>query len=196
MSDITFATSMQQLHLVRSAFDFGVKLPRSPIVLEGHAWVFPFEDVISVPFGRRIDQLVDHFKDTSLQAIASDLDPQDWLRRVGHLPAFSLEREVGGPSYLEHLWHTPAGHPGWEIVTGAYELAIVGSSRNWAVWGQGDWEIAILVAHRSFVPEESADSPMIRLDRYREAPRGVEEWIPPLDSSDIVELQHHFGMRG
>jgi len=77
------------------------------------------------------------------------------------------------------------------LVESADAIAMCGSTGRWAVWGQRDWEIGILLTDGSFAPPEDS-VPSFSDSTDLELIRSPEGYCVPLSPSALREFHDNW----
>ena len=152
------ASSNEEFQSVRSAagrvVNLDATLPAWPFSTgDGVVDICDYTMCLGDLFEPVIESLAGLHGDTSISFIMIRPEPtQQFARRAGFFPAFTLPVEQLSGSYSELLWYTPEGIAA-EMAFAADAFVLFGSSERWTVWGERDWGVALLrsvAGHRSW----------------------------------------------
>lgn len=126
--------------------DASIRLPRSPFRIPGTTDICQFNWAIGGKFAPVLRALAEHYGDTSVIAGVIEPDPVTYYENgYGYHPKFSLLTSVLTEGALwERLSFEPEGDPTGAIAFTADIFAIEGSSGQWGVWAQRDWDVALI----------------------------------------------------
>ena len=121
------------------------EFPSWPFRMQGSVVVYSLFEVLGPRFGTVLEDLVARFGDAEICVLGWNGD--DYLATYGGYPGFRLDGEDMVSSFWAGLFtNQPNESNKYNAGETLYDyIAIAGESRQWAVWGQRDWDIALLV---------------------------------------------------
>lgn len=112
----------------------------------GRVGICQYDRVLGSSFALVIHSLVALHDDEVVTIVVLEPSASYYETQYSHFPGFRIARE----SLPEHYWSglsiEPQEDPTGAIAYTANVVAIVGSSRRWAVWGERDWGLALVLA--------------------------------------------------
>lgn len=177
--------------------DTAARLPdwpfRAPV---GFVTIFEYDRLLGGMFGAVLESLAHTYEDESVAVLGLDPAVAYYRERFGVFPGFRITRESLGAGYAAGLFHEPGDDPAGALIYSIDVLGIVGSSGAWAVWGERDWEIALLLTTHSEGPWLHQSVPWFGRDVELDALRSPSGWGRPLGPSELSRFQMHVRMRG
>ena len=79
-----------------------------------------------------------------MTVVVMDPDPSYYAEHYLHFPAVRFERAALPERYWEGIAYEPSGDPTGAIAYTANVVAVAGTTRGWAVWGQRDWDLVLV----------------------------------------------------
>lgn len=194
-----FASTEKQfsrvLERVGAVVNVGASLPESPFTsLRAPVDFCQFEWLLGGGFEPVLHDLAMVHGDSSVSLIVLDPPASYFRRHHTLLPAFELSVESIAGGYWDALTHELGGGPG-ALAFISERVAVVGSSQQWAIWGQRDWDLVILITQSPDRPWQLHDVPFVDV---REA---VEEFVvpslfsQPLSETDLAAFVESFSER-
>lgn len=185
------------LAFIGGALETESRFPELPVRrAKSFANVVEFDRLLGSEFGSVLASLVRRYQDLSVAVVVLDPTPEYYVGAYGVFPAF----EVQGPSlelgYHEGLRHEPGMDPTGAIAYTANVLGIAGSSGEWSVWGQRDWEIALLFAAHDDGEWLSTPVPILGRDTDLDAIRSPAGWGMNLSDADRATFSLNLQTRG
>jgi len=170
------------------AVDLAARFPEWPFLDNvGYVAACEYVDSTSGAFGPVLAELVEYYGDETVTFISVDPDP-DVLIPHSRYPAFRVQKE-GLP---DNFWKGVEYFPGVDVAAAlsvdSDVAGIVGSSRRWAVWGQRDWEIALLLTPEREGPWLHADINFVDVPEALQNFRGPEGWTMPLSEAETATM--------
>lgn len=98
--------------------------------------------------------------------------------------------------YGDGLRHEPGGDPTGAMAYTLNVMTVSGSSGAWAVWGQRDWEIALLLTRDPGGAWRDAGVPWFGHDVGLDSIRAPSGWGMPLSGEKVAAFQAHLRERG
>jgi hypothetical protein len=171
---------------ISRAVDTGSRLPEWPFLsVRGYVSICEYDSVLGSWFFPVIHELARVHGDDSITFVVLEPDPSYYMRAYSHFPGFRLAPHVSPDDYWEALSYEPNGDPTGAIAYTANVIALVGSSRRWAVWGQRDWEIALVLAEEQRAPWRDVGVPFLPAREALDKFRGPNGWTKKLSQADI-----------
>lgn len=189
---------------VERHLDTTVTLPDWPFRAAGFVVMYEYERVLGGSYGAVIEALVDQYGDEVVTVLGLYPAATYYARAYEFVPAFKLHCELvrdSAESFVDAYWagvsHEPGGDPTGAITYTIDIIAIAGSSGAWAVWGQRDWEIGLLVTREREGRWRDVDvlwfGPEVDLDEVR----GPPGWgMMPIDDRQRETFSRHVRTRG
>lgn len=181
---------------VAGAVDARVRFPDWPFLLPtGHSLICEFDRLLGSGFAPVLEELTRSHRDDDVTLVVLDPAPSYYWREYSHVAGFRVERDSLHEGYWSGLSFRPQGDPTGAFAYTANVVAITGSSRGWAVWGQRDWELALV--HDTMAVGRWQDvgipfaGPRDAIERFR-APSG---WSEPLSESAVSTFIENFRER-
>lgn len=84
-----------------------------------------------------------------------------YLRHFQNWPGFRIATDDLLDGYWRFLAHEPGGDPTGAIKYTANVVTLVGSTRTWSVWGQRDWDLALVHSQAEERPWLDGDVPFV-----------------------------------
>lgn len=154
MTDVTWypedATAFDSLlNSIRRVLDTERRLPDWPFQFGvANADVCQYSHAIEGDFGGVLQALVDLYGDDSVSLAVLDPSPQYYRDNYGSYPSFTLPSKGLSVAYWGSVAYEPGGDPTGAVIYTANVVALVGSSRRWAVWAERSWDIAIVMSEQ------------------------------------------------
>lgn len=193
-SSYRFATCRSDLEAFQdelsASLDTRVRFPDWPFhVQPSHAVLYEYIRFLGGDFGEVLAQLAAAYGDAMVTVLG--LEPTWDYYEVGYhaYPGFQLGPDSIARGYKEALFVEPD-----DDITGALyhsldTFAISGDTHQWAVYGQRDWEVAVLVTTRSTGPWQKVDIPWFPHDLDLNLIRDPEPWSMPLSEADLATFR-------
>jgi hypothetical protein len=143
--------------------------------------IIEYERVLGGDFAEVLAGLVQAYDDRDVTTVVFDPEPRYYSEAYGILPG---------------LRHEPGGDPTGALAYTANVIAIVGSSGEWSVWGQRDWEIALLCTPHDSGPWLSASVPLFGRDLDLDSIRSPAGWRVALSQEDLKAFRQNIQRRG
>jgi hypothetical protein len=171
---------------IKQALRPEVRLPDWPFVAPGgHVAICEYSSAIGGGFARVLTALCAAFGDESVTFVAFEPAPE-YLRDIyGHVGSFRVPRGQLATEYAARLLYEPGGDPTGALGFAANVFGIAGTSNAWAIWGQRDWELAILLTPTIPGPWLDAGIPFAGPRDALHDFRGPEGWVKPLSKPEI-----------
>jgi hypothetical protein len=182
---------------VLEAVDGNSRLPSWPfLATAGYVSICQFDCLLGSNFAGVLQALSDVHGDNGVTLVVLEPDASYYEREYSYFPGFRLERESLSDGYWASLSYEPEGDPTGAIAYTANVVAVVGSTRAWAVWGQRDWELALVLATAATGDWLSAGIPFMNArDAIRDL-RAPSGWSEPLTEIDIATFLRNVEERG
>lgn len=154
----------------------------------GYGAIFEYGYVLSGRFGSVLHRLVKEYGDESVDVVGVEPAWQIYRSLHDHSSSFRISGEDVESGYGAAMYFRPHG-----VISGALGhtlsvVAIVGSSRNWSVFAQLDWEIGVLLARSAEGLWLADDVPWFPLDIDLDEIRSPVGWAYPLEELDLREF--------
>jgi hypothetical protein len=159
----------------------GTRLPDWPFrSKQGQVDLCEYNEFSDDEFTNALEVLARVHGDESISLVVVKPDPEEYhIQDLEHFPSFSVPTVDIGTSYWEAVSYEPQGDPGGAVLY-ADAFAIFGESGSWAVWGQRDWEVAVIQAKSATRPwREKTDifvSPEVAVQRFIQPELGGSRW--------------------
>lgn len=177
--------------------DAGARLPAWPFRADrGFVHIVEYDRVLGGDFAAVLAAMAEVHGDRSVSVVVFDPDPHYYSEAYGLFPGFQVETVSLGAGYLDGLRHEPVGDPTGALAFTANVIAIVGSSGAWSVWGQRDWEIALLWTPHDSGPWLSAPVPVFGRDLDLDSIRSPAGWGVALGEEDLRAFWRNVQTRG
>lgn len=190
MSDNGFPSDMAGFgdlqNFVSTCIDLDTRIPQWPFYIQkGFVSLFQFDRVLLFGnFGEVLSTLATHYEDDHVTVLGLEPKPSYYIKEYGLFPAFQLEKDSIETGYWEAITYKPDDDETGSLGISLNAIAITGSSRSWAIMGQRDWEIALLVTPDDEGPWQSCEVPSfdrnINIDLIGRPPG----WGTPLSEED------------
>ncbi len=136
------------LSKVGSVIDLTRRLPNLPFrAASGGVDACQYDVVLSGKFAEVLCALCDVHGDEAITLVTLEPDPLDhYYGNYGHYPGFCMGREALPNGYWPQMSYMSPGDPLGlgAIVYTANVVALVGSTGTWSVWGERDWDMALV----------------------------------------------------
>lgn len=157
--------------------DLAARFPAWPFrAARGCATIFEYDSILSGGFGAVLDALVGTYGHAAVTVVGVDPPAEYYRDEFGFFPALHFSRARVRDGYGDASWYDPGGDPMACLEISLNVIAIAGSSGAWAVWGQRDWEIGLLLTPERDGPWLDADvvwfGTDVDLDSIRSLPAG------------------------
>jgi hypothetical protein len=185
------------LEEISEIFDANLRLPDWPFrVPSGYVSICQFDDVLGSRLVPVLEALSTIHGDTNITLVVLEPDPSYYLGEYSYLPGFRVERESLTDGYWAGLSYEPEGDPTGAIAYTANVVAVVGSSRAWAVWGQRDWELSLVLAPSEIGEPLRRSLPFLNAREARGDFRGPSGWVKPLSETEMATFLRNVEERG
>jgi hypothetical protein len=139
--------------------------------------------------------LTEAYHDEHVTVAVLEPEPDYYERSYAHAGAFRTDAASLPDRYVEQMFHEPSGDPTGALFYTARVLGITGSSHQWAVWGQQDWELVLLLTPDGLGPWLDAGIPFLgpreALDTFS-PPRG---WGHPTSDAEAAAFVQNIDQR-
>ena len=180
-----FAT---RVALVDAVVDTSARLPDLPFVARaGSLVVGEYTRLLGTDIVPVLQALVHDHLDDFIIGVVTDPAPSYYSKHYGFLPAFTVPSDALGDGYWDALNYSPSGDPTGELGVSANVAVIVGSSRQWAVWGERAWELFLVWAAEPGA-WMSADVPFEPVRTALVDFAGHGSWGTRLDDGQVAEF--------
>lgn len=187
-------------NLVGSSIHLDTRFPSWPFrVPYGYATFFDYTFLRGGAFGDVLRELTISYKDALVGFLALEPGEGHYLDYYGFLPGFQTDASVIHSAYAQALTFESAGDAAGISGILGYTvdvLGIAGSSGLWAVFGQIDWEIGVLLTPDRSGPWLDVGVPWVVGDEARELIGPPVGWGEPLDENEVVSFWQHVVERG
>ncbi|GAB78180.1 hypothetical protein SAMN05421595_0701 [Austwickia chelonae] len=174
---------------VAARVDLDVRLPRWPFrEARGYALIFEYDRLLGGRFGNVLAELAETYGDDEVTAVGIDPRPAYYRDEYGLFPAFQVKGDRVRGEYGAALRFEPAGDPTGSLGDSLNAIAVAGSSGAWAVFGQRDWEIGLLLAPDSHGGWLAAGVPWFGADVDLDSIRSPAGWGANLSDADREEF--------
>jgi hypothetical protein len=192
---------LRMVQIVDAAVDPVVRFPQWPFKApRAFAHIVEFDRVLGGTFGDVLELLAQTYDDRDVTTVVFEPHVSDYRKDYGFLPAFKVEASLlrfeGAKGYWKGLRFEPGGDPTGAIAVSADVIAIAGSSGQWAVWAERDWEIGVLCTPHDSGPWSKTEFPLFGRDIDLADIRGPEGWCTPLSAANLREFWRNVRSRG
>jgi hypothetical protein len=171
LSEVDYASVVKQ---ARAVVDLEAALPAWPFrVAHAKVDICQYELLLSGDFERVLQELARVHGDTFVYLLVLDPPAIYFRGNYGLFPALTVPIELIRETYWDALTHEPGGNTADALAFSAERVVVVGSSASWAIWGQRDWDLAILVSPSRSRPWQYKDVPFVN------ARDALEEFVVP-----------------
>lgn len=182
---------------VSAVVDTNSRLPDWPFRLpSGRVSICEFDRLLGAGFAPVLEALSADHGDESVSLLVLEPEPSYYRTEYSYLPCFRVDRGALSHGYWAGLSHEPQGDPTGAIAYTANVVALVGSTRAWAIWGQRDWDVALVLSRAEGGSWLRAGVPFVgareALAEFR-APKG---WGKLLTEAEIVTFLGNVEQRG
>lgn len=133
--------------MIETVVDPLVRLPRLPFrASSGVVAVAQYERLLSADIIPVLQALAVAQNDGEVVTAAVEPAAAYYDEHYQFLPGFTVAPKTLDQGYWQGLTYSPSGDPTGEIGASADVLAVVGSSGQWAVWGERSWDLALVWA--------------------------------------------------
>lgn len=201
MSGLVFAGNEPEFHTIVGTIgqqvNVSCRLPAWPFQTPtGFASIYEYDRVLGGSFSAVLKALAAFYGDDSVAFACLDPDWRYYRDGYAMLPAFVVDAGTLDKNYARGLRHEPNRDPTGALAFSANVIAITGTSRTWSIWGQRDWEIALLLTPDASGPWSSAEVPTFVGDVDIETIRSPTGWSMPLSQPDLQAFQNNVRSRG
>lgn len=138
----------------------GVDFPEWPFDIRGNVLIYDFVEALNPDFGTVLASVAEHYSDDEIYVLGwdenSDRQDAEYRARYGAFPGFKMTSNRAEEDYRAAISVNQHAELGvYNVAQVVFDdVAIVGTSRRWAVRGQRCWDVAILVVDETptFVP--------------------------------------------
>ena len=132
---------------IASLLDPELRLPKMPFRLGvREVGVAQYDRMLSANFVPVLRALGEAHGDRSITLAVIQPAPSYYQEQYSFFPAFRASVESLEDEYWSGLSYEPLADPTGAIAFTANVVAIVGSTKSWAVWGERQWELALVQA--------------------------------------------------
>ncbi|MFI6425839.1 hypothetical protein [Promicromonospora sp. NPDC050880] len=173
--------------------DPGVRLPAWPFrSKQGQVDICEYNEFSDDDFTKALEVLARAHGDDRISMVVVDPDPEEYhIRDHGHFPCFTVPTDDIQGSYWDAVSYEPQDDPGAAVLY-ADTFTIFGNSGRWAVWGQRDWEVAVIHAEGTARPwREGTDifvSPETAVSRFIQPDLGGSRWSRDETDSFVARM--------
>jgi hypothetical protein len=182
---------------VAEVLDVNLRLPDWPFLAPtGYVSVCQYDHILGVNFVPVLQALSAAHGDGEVTLVTLEPLPSYYWKAYSHFPGFRVERASLPDGYWSGLNREPGGDPAGAVVNTANVVALAGSSHAWAVWGQRDWELGLVLTPTP--PGDWLEAGVPFLDA-REALvnfRGPRGWTKELTELEIASFLRNVEERG
>ena len=200
-ADVSFAKSDQAfstlVNAVRLQLDVDRRLPDWPFLQPtGFATIYEFDRVLGGSFGKVLEALAKVYGDHDVAIVGLEPLASYYRDTYRFFPGFKLGSAGLAESYVTAMYYRPDNDPTGSLGHSLNVMGITGSSGCWSVWGQRDWEIALLLAADADGPWLSATVPSYGRDIDLDSIRSPAGWGVPLSDAALSTFWRNVGERG
>jgi len=173
-------------HTIRLQLDTACRLPNWPfLTAAGFASIYEYDRFLGGSFGAVLGALATGYGDEAVTVVCFDPEWRYYRDEYTFFPGFQVDADVVGTGYAEGLRHEPDDDPTGALAFTADVIGITGSSRNWSLWGQRDWEIALLLTQDEPGPWSAMPVPTFGRDVDLASIRSPDGWGVTLNERDL-----------
>lgn len=177
--------------------DLDARFPSWPFRgARGHAVIFEYDRIVGGGFGNVLAELAGVYGDDSVTAVGVRPGLSYYREEYGLYPAFRIAAEHLRDTYSEALSFEPGGDPTGSLGDTLNVIALTGSSGAWAIFGQRDWEIGLLLTPDSEGAWLSAGVPWFPVNVDLDSIRSPAGWGVDLSEGDREEFAQQCAERG
>jgi hypothetical protein len=138
------------LSRISSVIGVDNRLPSWPFSSHGgHVAVAQFGRLLSAEFIDVLEVLSTTYGDDKVFLAVLDPAPSYYVANYDFQPGFEVDVAELTTGYWPGVSYEPRGDPTGAIAYTANDVALVGSTGKWAVWGQRDWDLVLVQAPRA-----------------------------------------------
>ena len=184
-------------HSVGAVAELRARLPAWPFRPQAaFSHVIEYDRVLGGDFAAVLVALAQAYGDGAVATVVLDPDVRYYSEAYGILPGFQVETASLEAGYGEGLRHEPGGDPTGALAYTANVIAIAGASGQWALWGQRDWEIALLCTPHDSGPWSRTPVPVFGRDVDLDSIRSPAGWGVALAEEEVREFWQNVRSRG
>lgn len=161
-----------------------------------YATLYEFDRMLGGLFGQTLQLLAATYGDREIDVVATTPNPDAFAEEYGFFPAFRASSDEIAETYYPALSWSPEGREITAFIFSVESFAVVGSTRRWAVYGQRDWEIGILITPDEDGPWKNSAAPWFPSDTDLSIIRGPIGWGMPVPDQDLEKLANHLAKYG
>lgn len=196
-----FATNQGDFQRMRRFVETQVnllaRLPEWPFKeTGGHITLFEYDRVLGADFGEVLNALACAYDESSIVVIGIEPSASYYGDEYGLLPAFSLAPGRIEANYGAAMQFAPMGDPTGALGDTLDVLAMTGSSGEWSLFAQRDWEIALLLAGDEEGPWLATSVPHFARDIDLDSIRSPAGWGAFLSTQDRETFNRNMRDRG
>jgi len=185
------------LRSVGSSVKCDGRLPKWPFLAQkSYIHFVEYDRVLGGDFGATLLALARAYGDSSVAFVAVEPSARCYSDLYGTMPGFEVDLHVLEKGYAEGIGHEPGGDPNGALAYASDALAIAGSSGRWGLWGQREWEIALLSTPQDDGPWLRTPVPLYGRGINLESIRSPAGWSTPLNEQERGELCRNIRLRG
>ena len=182
---------------VKASLNITLRLPDWPfLAATGYVTACEFDQLLGSTFVPVVEALSEQFGDEAVTMVVVDPSPEYYQREYSFFSSFRVDRNALQQGYWAGLSHEPNQNPTGAIAYTANTVALVGSSHKWAVWGQRDWEVALLLTPVKEGQWLDAGVSFVDTRRALAELRSPTGWGSALPVADIATLLDHIAQHG
>ncbi|MFV0459446.1 MAG: hypothetical protein ACK5MT_11835 [Actinomycetales bacterium] len=198
---VHFPGNEEEFHVLEHAIGLQIdttrRLPDWPFrAATAFARIYEFDRVLGGSFGAVLGALAAGYGDDAVTVACFDPEWRYYRDEYTFFPGFQIPGDVVGARYAEGLQHEPDDDPTGALAFTANVIGIAGSSRSWALWGQRDWEIALLLTQDESGPWAAVPVPVWGRDIDLASIRSPVGWGAPLSEQDLQTFWANVRDRG
>jgi hypothetical protein len=180
---------------VRTVINTDARLPAWPFSRRGGLTaVGQYGRLMGADFIPVLGALSKDHGDDKVFLVVVDPTPSYYVTNYGFYPGFELDVAGLTAGYWPGLSYEPGDDPTGAIAYTANDVAVVGSTGAWAVWGQRDWDV-VLVQGSNEGSWLTAGVPFVPPAKALEDFTAVERWANPLSPEDSSSFLSNFAIR-
>lgn len=182
---------------VGGTLDLERRLPAWPFrAATGYITIYEYDSVLGLDFGSVLDALAEAHDDDNVVVLGVEPTPAYYRDEYGFLPALQLHRDEIVDGFAAGMSHEPHGDSTGVLGDTLDLIATAGSSGAWALWGQRDWEIGLLLTPEERGPWLHSGVPWFDRNVDLDSIRSPTGWGAALSDVNREEFARQLRTRG
>jgi hypothetical protein len=180
-----------------SAFNLSARLPDLPFLAPtGAVSIAQYGRLLGTDFVPVLQALAAANGDDGITLVVIEPDSSHYRQHYSYFPGFRVDRDALADKYWAGLSHEPSGDPTGAIAYTADVVAVVGSTRTWAVWGQRDWDLVLVHSPVVDGPWLKAGVPFVSARDALADFTAPTRWAMPLTETQVSTFLRNLHERG